>query len=44
MHKGDILYNLANKYGVSQDQILSINTIKNPASLRVGQVIRIPKK
>jgi LysM repeat protein len=42
--KGDLLYNLAIAHGVTVDQILSINSIKNPDSLVVGQVIHIPEK
>jgi len=42
--KGDILFNLAKAHGVTVAEILSINTIKNPDSLMVGEVIRIPKK
>jgi LysM repeat protein len=44
VQKGDILYTLAQKYGVTVEEILAINDIPNPQSLSVGQVIRIPKK
>ena len=43
MQKGDILKNLAQAYGVTIKQILAINTIENPDSLTIGEVIRIPK-
>lgn len=44
VQKGDILYTLAEKYGVTVDDILAANNISNPQSLTIGQVIRIPKK
>jgi len=43
VQKGDILKNLAQAYGVTIKQILAINTIENPDSLTIGEVIRIPK-
>jgi LysM repeat protein len=41
---GDILSRIAKRYGVTLEEILAINDIENPASLTVGQVLRIPKK
>lgn len=43
--KGDTVSAIAAKYaGVSADEILKINNIKDPRSLQVGQKIKIPKK
>jgi LysM repeat protein len=39
---GDTLIALARRYGVTQEAILAVNTIANPASLTVGDVISIP--
>jgi LysM repeat protein len=44
VQKGDILTKIAQRYNVTVDEILAINQIRNPQSLSVGQVIRIPKK
>jgi LysM repeat protein len=44
VQKGDILYRIAEKYGVSVEELLAVNQIPNPKSLTVGSVIRIPKK
>jgi LysM repeat protein len=44
VQKGDILFSIAEKYNVSVDEILALNQIDNPRSLRVGQVLRIPQK
>jgi HlyD family secretion protein len=44
VQKGDILTAIAQHYGVSTKDILAINKLENPDSLRVGQVIHIPKK
>jgi LysM repeat protein len=39
---GDILKQIAARYGVSIVSIMAINNIPNADSLRVGQVLRIP--
>ena len=39
---GDELLNIAKRYQVNMEDILAINQIDNPDSLRVGQVLRIP--
>ena len=44
VQKGDILYTLAQRFGVTIEDILAVNSIPNPESLRVGEVIRIPIK
>lgn len=41
---GDTISKIAPKFGVSVDAVLSANPDVNPSRLRVGQVIKIPKK
>ncbi len=40
--EGEILLNIANRYGVSYSDVLSENKIDNPSHILVGQKIRIP--
>jgi spore germination protein len=42
VQRGDLLKQIAARYGVSIASILAINDIPNPDSLRVGQVLVIP--
>jgi LysM repeat protein len=42
VQRGDILKQIAARYGVSVASIIAINTIPNPDSLRIGQVLTIP--
>ncbi|HRZ41187.1 MAG TPA: LysM peptidoglycan-binding domain-containing protein [Bacteroidales bacterium] len=43
--RGETLSGIASKYpGVSADDIMKLNGIKDPRSLQVGQKIKIPKK
>jgi LysM repeat protein len=42
VQRGDILKQIAARYGVSMTSIMAINTIPNPDSLRIGQVLTIP--
>jgi LysM repeat protein len=42
VQRGDSLKQIAARYGVSLASIMAINTIPNPDSLRVGQVLQIP--
>ena len=39
--KGDTLYKIANKFGVSVDNLKDINNLKSN-SLSIGQVLKIP--
>lgn len=39
---GDTLYNLANQYNTSVEEILAINPSLNPYNLQIGQMICIP--
>jgi len=41
---GDTLWKIAQKYGVTVTELVKYNGIKNPASLYVGQKIKIPQK
>jgi len=41
---GDSLIKIAKKYGISTKEIIRINKLKKPYRLRVGQVLKIPKK
>lgn len=40
--KGDSLWLIAKKYGVSSDALIKANNIKNAKSLKVGQKLTIP--
>lgn len=40
--KGDIVGEIAAKYGVSQDAIISINKLRNTRTLQIGQLLKIP--
>jgi len=42
VQRGDILKQIAARFGVSMTSILAINNIPNPDSLTVGQVLTIP--
>jgi LysM repeat protein len=42
VQRGDILKQIAARYGVSMASIIAINNIPNPDSLQVGQVLNIP--
>ena len=40
---GDRLWSIARRYDVAVNDILAVNTVANPDSLRIGQVLRIPR-
>jgi murein DD-endopeptidase MepM/ murein hydrolase activator NlpD len=42
--KGETLYRIAKKYGVSVKAIMKANGIKNPRKMKVGMVLIIPKR
>jgi HlyD family secretion protein len=44
VQEGDILKAIAQRYGVTVQEIMAINQIENPDSLRVGEILRIPQK
>lgn len=39
---GDTLWNIAEQFGTTVNDIIQFNRIKNPDELRIGQRIRIP--
>ncbi len=41
--KGDTLFNLANRYGVSWQTLAQMNDLKEPYTLKIGQKIKIPR-
>ncbi len=40
--KNDVLGSIARRYGVTVNALMRANNIRNPRSLRIGQVLRIP--
>ncbi|MDP3993971.1 MAG: LysM peptidoglycan-binding domain-containing protein [Candidatus Doudnabacteria bacterium] len=40
--KGDTLFNLSQRYGISWQTLAEINSLKEPYILRIGQKIRVP--
>lgn len=42
VQKGDIVGNIAEAFGVSQDAIISINKLKNTRALQINQILKIP--
>jgi murein DD-endopeptidase MepM/ murein hydrolase activator NlpD len=42
IQKGDTIYSLARTYGVSPQDILDLNGIKDPRRIQAGQKVRIP--
>lgn len=41
---GDRLIFIAKKYGVSQEDLVALNKIKDPAKLQIGQTLKVPAK
>lgn len=39
---GDNIWRISNQYGVSQQEVLSLNNISDPTKLKIGQVIKLP--
>jgi murein DD-endopeptidase MepM/ murein hydrolase activator NlpD len=42
--QGDTIGGIVRKFGLNQDTIISLNSIKNSRLLRIGQVLRIPNQ
>ncbi len=40
--KGENLYRIARNYGVSMSELVQLNNLRNPKSLKIGQVLRLP--
>ncbi len=39
---GDIILDIANRFGVSQDAIITLNNLRSTRTMRVGQILKIP--
>jgi len=44
MVKGDIIGNIAARFGLNEDTIISANNVKNTRSMQIGQVLGIPNQ
>jgi murein DD-endopeptidase MepM/ murein hydrolase activator NlpD len=44
VEKGDMIGDLAQKFGLNQDTIISYNAIKNTRLLQIGQTLKIPNQ
>ncbi len=44
MAKGDNPYSIAKKLHVSYSELLSVNEIKDPTKIQIGQKLKIPAK
>ena len=44
IQRGDLIGNLAISFGLNEDTILSVNSIRNSRLLQIGQVLRIPNQ
>lgn len=42
VQKGDIVGNIAQDFGLSQDAVISVNKLTNTRALQIGQVLKIP--
>lgn len=42
VQKGDILYNIANKFGIPLSELLKANNLSESSSLAINQIIKIP--
>jgi murein DD-endopeptidase MepM/ murein hydrolase activator NlpD len=44
IQKNDIIGNLAEKFGLNEDTLISLNNIKNARLIQIGHVLRIPNQ
>lgn len=44
VEKGDNPYNIAKKFGVSYQEMLTLNGIEDPTKLQIGQVLKLPRR
>lgn len=44
VEKGDNPYNIAKKFGISYQELLTLNGIDDPTKLQIGQELKVPKK
>lgn len=42
--RGDTLFNLSQRYGISWQALAELNSLKEPYILRIGQKIKVPTK
>jgi LysM repeat protein len=42
--KGETATSIAKKYGVSQDDLLKLNSVSDPKKLQIGQTLKLPSK
>ncbi len=42
VEKGDMVSKIADRFGVSQDAIISLNRLKNTRTIQIGQLLKIP--
>lgn len=42
VQKGDMVGKIADRFGVSQDAIISLNRLKNTRTIQIGQLLKIP--
>lgn len=40
--KGDMVGKIADRFGISQDSIISLNRLKNTRTIQIGQLLKIP--
>ncbi|MBS5216748.1 MAG: M23 family metallopeptidase, partial [Sutterella wadsworthensis] len=40
---GDTIYNISQRYGVNASDLMQMNAITDPTTLRLGQVLRLPR-
>lgn len=41
VEKGDTVYTIAHKYGLTQGKVISLNNIEDPRALKVGQKLKL---
>lgn len=42
VQKGDMVGKIADRFGISQDSIISVNRLKNTRTIQIGQLLKIP--
>jgi LysM repeat protein len=44
VERGDNPYNIAKKFGVSYQELLTLNAIEDPTKLQIGQELKVPRQ
>ena len=44
IEKGDTLFNVSQKFNISWTTLATINNLKSPFALKLGQVLKVPKQ